>query len=626
MERELTVRAVVTGLAIGLVMTAAITYLALYSGLAVSAAVPAALVCTGIARGTARRAALRMGVLENNIAQTIASSGEALAVGVVFTVPALQLAGVRHGLGYWEVSLMAALGGLLGVLLVIPLRRPVTVDAPELTYPESVTSATITRTGAGGRRALLPAGLALLAGAAFKSLSGVVQVISGTVEGAFRVGGVLFYGGADISLALAGVGLVLRLRVAALLLLGGVISWGVAIPLLAGPAGPAGLVALAWDTWRGQARYLGIGAMVVSGCWSVVRARASIGGGVRHALDGLRRAGRGVAGADADLPLRWVPAGGVVIWAGIAGLTLAMTGSAVLAVVTATLAVVLVFFLAAVAATVVGVVGNSNSPVSGLAICALLAAAPVLTLVRAGTGTPVVAAALLVAVLVCTATATAGDTAQHFKTTQLLGGTPRRVQLVQLLGVGVFAFVVAPVVVLLLSGYGLGPGSQIKAPQAVVFANLAGALFDGGDLPVGMLAAGAGLGVVLILAGRMFPRLPVMAVAIGMYLPLSLSVPMFAGGLTGELLERAARRHSPAAGRASYDRAVLVCSGLITGEALAGLAAAVPRSMGVDLPVRVLDSAPLSLAALAAVLAGVYRHARGSRATAVPAGRAAAGD
>ncbi|MEU4580110.1 OPT family oligopeptide transporter [Nonomuraea sp. ATR24] len=617
---ELSVRSVGIGFAVGFVMTAAITYLALYSGLAISAAIPAALICTGLIRVRAKRAT----VLENNLAQTIASSGEALAVGVAFTLPALVLAGVRQDLDYWEVSLAAALGGLLGVLFMIPLRRSLTVESPELTYPESVAAAKIAEAGEDGRGTLLPAGLAVLAGAVFKVLSSVVQVISGTVEGAVAIGGRVFYGGMDISLALVGVGLIVKLRFTVMIVAGGVLSWLVAIPLLADvPAAGGSLVTLAWDTWASHIRYLGIGAMIVGGCWSIVQARTSIARGARTAFAGLRPGRRAATErTDTDLGMRWVVGGVALAGLGIFAFVWSMVGSVALAALSAVVAVVLVFFFSAVSGYVVGFVGNSNNPISGLAICGFLAASLIFTLLRAGADSRVVLCVLLIAVFVCTATATAGDTAQHVKTGAILGGTPRRVQLAQLFGVGVFAFVVAPIVVLLLAGYGIGgEGSDtLKAPQAVIFANLADAVFTRGSVPMGMLWTGAGIGVALIVLDQVLRRVTggaviyVMPIAIGIYLPLSLSLPLLVGGLLAHALERAGRRSGePGAEDVAHDRAVLVCSGLITGEALVGLSAALPRSMGWDLPIRVLDNPFVSLAALGLVLAALFWYANAAR-------------
>jgi putative OPT family oligopeptide transporter len=607
---ELTLRAIAIGFAIGLVMTAAITYVALYSGLAISAAIPAAVICTGAMRMFRTRSTL----LENNVAQTIASSGEALAVGIVFTIPALVISGVRTDLSYWEVSVTAALGGLLGVLFTIPLRRSLVMESPELPFPESVASAKISRVGDDTKQSLLPALVAVLVGAVFKALSSFVQVVSTTVEGARRIGGAVFYGGMDLSLALVGVGIIVGLEFAVLMLFGGLISWLVAIPLMADPAAFAGhdLVAVAWQTWSSDVRYLGIGAMIVGGCWSIFQARGSISRGVRGAFAGVSgRNARRVDRTDADLPMGMVLAAIALVAAATFVFMTVMVGSVGLAALSTVITVGATVLFCAVAGYIVGQVGNSNNPISGMAICSLLLVSLIFILLRVAVDADLTLTVLLISAFVCAATATAGDTAQHLKSGALLGGTPRRIQLAQLAGVAVFAFVVAPIVVVLLAGYGIGADESgtFKAPQATIFANLADAVFTGA-VPQRMLLTGGAIAIALIAMDALLRRrttsrrAPVMPVAIGMYLPLSLSVPLLVGGLLGRLIRRAGHRTGSDTG---YDRAVLLCSGLITGEAIVGLSAAVPRSLGWQIPVPLVDSPILSIAALGLVLAWIVR-------------------
>jgi putative OPT family oligopeptide transporter len=609
--RELTIRAVVLGFAVGLVLTAAITYLALYSGLAISAAIPAAMICTGIIRVFFRRAS----ILENNLAQTIASSGEAMAVGVVFTIPALVLTGARQNLDYWEVTLTAALGGVLGVLFTIPLRRALTVESPELRYPESEAAATVARAGDQRARGLVPAALAVVVGAVFKALMSFFQVISTTVEGAVRVGGTVWYAGADMSLALTGVGVVVGLEFAAQLMVGGALSWLVALPLVAGRGAPGAgsTVAVAWDTWSTQVRFIGVGAMIIGGFWSIVRARHSIGRGARSALVGLRGNTRGQPSTDRDLPMAAVLASLGLVAAGTCVLVGVAVGSVWFGVGSALVIVVLVFAFTAVSGYVVGFVGNSNNPISGLAICAFLVASLLFIVIRVPVDARLTTSVLLISVFVCTATATAGDTAQHLKTGAILGATPWRIQLAQLAGVIGFAFVVAPIVVLLQRGYGIGTTDpdSLKAPQAAVFANLTHMVFGSGDVPRAMLWTGAAIALILIVADALLRRagseirLYVMPVAVGMYLPISISVPLFLGGLMAHVLRRRTRYHGVPASEAAHSRAVLLSCGLITGEALVGVSAAVPRWLGWH-PGPATASPALSVAALVFVLGSTF--------------------
>lgn len=612
--REMTARSVALGFSVGLVLTAAITYLALYSGVAISAAIPAAVICTGVIRVAMKRAT----VLENNFAQTIASSGEALAVGIVFTVPALVFAGVRDELSYWEITMVSALGGLLGVLFMIPLRRTLTVDSPELLYPESVAAAKIVRAGGERGHSLAPMALAVLAGAVFKVLVSIFQVIVGTVEGAFRLAGKVVYGGSDLSLALVGVGVIVGIDYTASMMVGGVISWLVAIPLAADASSvpQPELVGLAWDTWSSDVRFIGLGAMIVGAAWSIVETRGVIGRGVRRAFVSLRSVPSGqIDRTQRDLPMRGVA------WA--IGLTAvatfllmrAATGSTGIGLVSTLVVISLVLVFAAVSSYTVGLVGNSNNPASALAICAFLIASLLFIVVGFDGDARLTTSVLLISAFVCTAAAVAGDTAQHLKTGALLGATPRRQQSAQLIGVVAFAFVVAPIVVLLVQGYGLGTDQQdsLKAPQAVLFANLADMVFGDGGLPRTMLWIGAvtAVGVIVVDAllrrGRTPLRLYVMPVAIGMYLPISLTVPMFVGALVPIALRRATRRRSRETHDDAQDRSTLLWSGLITGEALVGVSVAVPHWLGWDVPVRLLDSSALSLAAFVLIILLVMR-------------------
>lgn len=618
---EMTATAIAVGFAIGLVLTAAITYLALYSGLAVSAAIPAALICTGVMRTLWRRTTL----LENNLAQTIASSGEALAVGVVFTVPALVLSGVRQELDYWEVSLAAALGGVFGVLCVIPLRRSFVRQSPELHFPESLACAKVSRAGEAGRRGLGPALLAVLGGAVFKAVQSFTGLLSTTVEGAARIGGRVFYGGIDISLALVAVGLIVELRFASLMLIGGVVSWLVAIPLTADTGGVAQheLVGLATQTWSSDIRFLGIGAMIVGGCWSVIQARASIARGIRAGVAGLR--GHDAPGDRTDTDL---PVGAVMLSMGIVTVATFVfmwwaTDAVWLALLSALVIAALTFAFSAVSGYIVGFVGSSNNPISGMALSAFFLVTLVFVAVRVDLGPSAMLCVLMVSVFVCTATATAGDTMQHLATGQMLGATPRRQQTAQIAGVVAFAFVVAPIVVLLQHGYGLGTAESeaLKAPQAAIFSHLADAVFHGGRFPERMLWTGVAVGVALVVADSLLKRfarsfrLFVMPVAIGMYLPFSLSVPLFLGGVLGWLLARASRRLPEERREVPRDRAVLVCSGIIAGESLVGLSAAAPRWAGWDIPFWGSANGLLSLAVfgLCMALVFVYANRAGTR-------------
>jgi putative OPT family oligopeptide transporter len=612
---ELSARGLILGLIIGTVMTAANTYLGLYAGMTVSASIPAAIVSMGILRGLMRRGT----ILENNIVQTVASAGESVAAGIIFTVPALVIAGVWTDFPYWKVTFIGLLGGVLGVLFMIPLRRTLIVEDKELIYPEGVACAQVLEAGETGGRSLVDIALSLVTGLIFKSLIGLVAVFRSTVEGAVRAGNSLVYFGADVSVALLGVGVIVGLEVGALVFLGGAIGWLVGIPIyyLTAPLPEGPVLDAAWEAWEGQIRYMGVGSMIVGGLWSMWSMRAGMLKGVREAIAGFRVQTTAKERTDEDMPASysaWILA---LAAAATIGLYYSMTGSISVGLVSGVVMVIACFFFVAVSSYIVGLVGSSNNPISGMTICALMFASVVL-LVLGMSGTAGVLGALGVAGVVCCAAATAGDTSQDLKTGYIVGATPRLQQIAQFIGVLLPTFAIAPILTLLHTAYGIGTGGDqaLRAPQATLFASIAQALFGQGSLPWTMVFLGAGIGVALIFSDEMLRRsgspfrTPVMPVAVGIYLPLSLSVPIFAGGLLSYLLARRARPFGQAAVDKSNHRAVLISSGLIAGEAIAGILIAFPRTLpqfaDQEFPIPMFDSGLLTLAALFAVVAVMY--------------------
>ena len=628
---ELSWRAVILGLIIGLVMTAANTYLGLYAGMTVSASIPAAIVSMGVLRGILRRGT----ILENNIVQTMSSAGESVAAGIIFTVPALVIAQVWTGFPYWEVTMIGLLGGVLGVLFMIPLRRTLIVEDKELIYPEGVACAQVLEAGQRGGRSLRDIVAAVAGGALFKSFIGVVGLFRGIVEGAVRLGGTLFYFGTDISVALLGVGIIVGLEVAALVFIGGAIGWVVSIPLyyLSHPLPEARVLDAAWDAWSEHIRYMGVGAMIVGGLWSMFSVRLGIAKGIREAVQGFgRRAGAPKQRTEQDLPTSRTFV--ILVLAVIATIILyrAITGSTSVAITAGVVMVIASFFFVAVSSYIVGLVGSSNNPISGMTICALIFASVVLLLLGMS-GTAGIVGALGVAGVVCCAAATAGDTSQDLKTGFLVKATPWKQQVAQFIGILIPAFIIAPVLSLLHEGYGIGTGGEqaLRAPQATLFASIARALFENTGLPWTMVGIGVAVAVGLIVldeslrrAGSRF-RTHVMPVAVGIYLPLSLSVPIFAGGLLSYVLVWTRSPAGRAVAEARRHTAILISSGLIAGEAIAGILIAVPRTLGVELPIPVVDSGILTLAAFGAVVTLVYyASARESGVAASRAGEPAA--
>lgn len=601
---EFSAQALLLGLLIGTVLTAANTYLGLYAGMTVSGSIPAAIVSMGVLRGILRRGS----ILENNIVQTMASAGESVAAGIIFTVPAMLITGVWSGFNYWQVTMIGALGGVLGVLLMIPLRRTLIVESKELVYPEGVACAQVLEAGEEGGSSLARIAAALAGGLVFKSCIGLFAIFRGTVEYAWRMGNSLFYMGADVSVALLGVGVIVGIEIGVQVVGGSLIAWGLAIPIysLSHPLPEGSALDAAWAAWSGQIRYMGVGAMIVGGLASMWKIRS----GVKRVLGQLRGGLQTSSGADRDIPL---PASALIFAAAACGtfiLYRAVTGSFSIALAAGLAMLIAAFFFVAVASYICGLVGSSNNPVSGMTICALMFSAGVLLLLGM-TGAGGILGALGVAGVVCCAAATAGDTSQDLKTGHLVGAAPRKQQIAQFIGVLVPALAIAPVLTLLHNAYGIGtdaPGA-LRAPQATLFASIAEAMFGSTDLPWNMVWIGAGIAVGILVLDAFLERLGsrfrahVMPVAVGIYLPLSLMVPIFLGGVVSTLLKRKPQ--------GALHNGVLIGSGLIAGEAIAGILIAVPRTLpqfaGTQIPVPVFDSLGLSVLALAAAMWAIYR-------------------
>lgn len=606
--REFTLQALVIGLLIGTVLTAANTYLGLYAGMTVSGSIPAAIVSMGILRGMLKRGTIH----ENNIVQTVASSGEAVAAGIIFTVPALIIAGVWTEFPFWKVSLIGLLGGSLGILFMIPLRRALIVEDKDLVYPEGVACARVLEAGETGGRPMLKIMGALCSGIGFKSLIGLVAVFRGTAEYAWRMAGTVLYLGTDISVALLGVGVIVGIEIGVAVLAGGAIGWLVAIPIYVflNPVPDQSAMDAAWGAWSDQIRYMGVGAMIVGGLSSMWAIRRGIAKALKQLASGIGRAKEAVARTDEDMSNKTVGAILCVVAIGTFVLYQSVTGSVSIAVTAGIVMLIASLFFVAVSSYICGLVGSSNNPISGMTICALMFSSVVL-LILGMSGTAGILGALGVASIVCCAAATGGDTSQDLKTGHLVGATPVKQQVAQFAGIVVPIFTIAPVLTLLHNAYGIGtdaPGA-LRAPQATLFASIAQGLFGDSDLPWNMVGIGVVVAIGLLVvdgflkrSGSRF-RAHVMPVAVGIYLPIALMVPIFLGGLISHQL----KNRSEAATR----NGVLIASGLIAGEAIAGILIAIPKTVATEIPIPipVADSLLLSLAGLAAAMFLIHHFA-----------------
>lgn len=606
-QRELTPRAVIIALVLSVVMGAANVYLGLYVGLTVSASIPAAVIGMLILRGLFRNGT----ILEANQVQTGASAGESLAAGVIFTMPALILIGVWQEFDYVLTTLVAFTGGLLGILFMVPMRRVfVASSRAELKFPEGVACAEVLRSGEGSSdsRGAFAVAWGALIGAAVKVFSSIVVLLKGTLEtAAVSSSGRIFFFGSDISPALLAVGFIVRLNVAALIFLGGALGWLVAMPFFP-VAEIEDPVEAAYGLWSSQIRYIGVGAMVMGGVQSIFKVRH----GLMEAVTKLRGASQ--AKADSDDNQRDIGGGAIVVFSTlavvlVAGVYYSLTGSILITAATTVIMVLMSFFFTAVASYIVGLVGNSNSPVSGMTITAVLFTG-LLMVIFGFAGTEGMVATLGVAAIVCCAACTSGDVCNDLKTGQIVGATPYRQQIMQIAGVFVGALVMAPVLQLLHSNIpgGIG-GKELSAPQAALFAGLAKGLFGEGDpLPWTLIGIGAGAAVVMMVLDALLERrgsdfrLHLMPIAVGMYLPFGIAPPILLGGVLAHLLAKGAK-DSVADKRLA--RGVLFASGVIAGESLTGVGRALYRAVGlseVAVPIPDVAVGPLTLAVAAGVV------------------------
>lgn len=587
--RELSLRAIVLGLSLSVVMAAANVYLGLYAGMTVSASIPAAVVGMILLRGLFRNGT----ILEANQVQTAASAGESLAAGIIFTLPALVLIGAWTRFDPVLTALIGFTGGLLGILLMIPMRRVFVAD-PSLPFPEGVACATVLETadrGATGRADATNVFFGGALGAVFKLLVGYVGLLRGTLESALVAGGRVFFVGADASPALLSVGFIVGANVSSLLFVGGALGWLVLIPLhpeleaflaraetlfdlslvgapLALPGDP---IEAAYRVWSSRIRYVGVGTMAVAGLSSIWRVRVGLVRAVRELRAGFSRR-VSTDDRDRDLPPYAILGWTVVAVLLVGGIYLHFTGDMAISTLATAAMLVMTFFFVAVASYIVGLVGNSNSPVSGMTITAVLFTGGLLY-VAGFSGMDGMLATLGVAAVVCCAACTSGDVCNDLKTGQLVGASPRRQQIMQIGGVLVASLVMGWVLELLHRAYGIG-SRELPAPQATLFANLARGFFGDGNLPWGMVGIGAVLGIVLVAVDGLLARrgsavrVHPMPVAVGVYLPFGISAPMFLGGLLSLLLSRGA---TGAEREGRLHRGVLFASGAIAGESLTGV-------------------------------------------------------
>ena len=583
---ELTVKAVLIGIVLAVVFGAANAYLGLRVGLTVSASIPAAVMAVAIFR------VLRRGsILETNMVQTIGSAGESVAAGVIFTLPALfiwQRTDPTIGVDLLQVSVIAAIGGLLGVLFMIPLRRfLISREHGKLPYPEGTACAEVQVAGeaGGGKARLLFSGLGV--GALYQALAnrnGLAlwnESPSQPLPAKAEIGG-------DFTPELLGVGFIIGPRIAAIMFAGSALAWLLLIPAInlwggdsvVYPAGQPMSALGSGDIWNNYIRYVGAGAVGFAGIVTLLKSLPTI---VESFKLGLGQVGAGGGGdlprTQQDLPLKMVL--GV---AALLAVTLWLWPGVPVGLTGAVLIVIFSFFFVTVSSRIVGLIGSSSNPVSGMTIAALILTSLIFVALGLNDGTGASKVAVLaVGAVVCISAAVAGDTSQDLKTGFLVGATPRRMQAGEMLGVLASAAVMGGVLVVLNESYGIGTVDGLPAPQATLMSLVIDGVLNA-SLPWGFVL----IGILIAAVAEFVFKLPSLALAVGVYLPVSLMTPIFVGGLMRWALNRkyrdagAADGEDGAAGAADghdggsdlaehRERGVLFASGLIAGAALVGV-------------------------------------------------------
>lgn len=588
---ELTLKAILLGASLSVILSAANAYFGLFAGLTVSASIPAAVISMAILK-----AFKNSNILENNLVQTAASAGESLAAGVIFTIPALVIMGYWQEFNYWETAIISVTGGILGILFTIPLRNALIVKE-KLKFPEGLATAEVLKTGERGDQSVKFLVWGGLAGGLFKLSDAVLNLWSGLFEKAALFNQRIYlYFGLNLSPALVAVGYIVGLNISFLVFLGGAISWYLAMPIYVGMYGPPEGITdptqIGGAIWSSQIRYLGVGAMVVGGLWALISLRSSLATALASGIEAFKDRGnhfKNKIRTDLDTPMSWVLIGVGVMVIPIFIIYLREIQQVSITALMSVIMIIAGFLFSAVAGYMAGLVGSSNNPISGVTIATILSASLLLAALM-GTDDPGrgAAAAILVGAVVCCAAAIAGDNMQDLKAGYILGATPYKQQIMQGVGVVAGAIAIAPVLNYLLEGYGIGAPTlekpdSLTAPQATLMQSVAVGIFGEG-LPWNMVSIGAVIAAIIIAIDVYLKkinsdfRMPVLAVAVGLYLPLELDTSIFVGGILAWLVSRYFRKRTSgthAAQENAGKAGLLLASGLITGEALMGILIAI---------------------------------------------------
>ena len=572
---EFTATSIIIGVLLAIIFGAANAYLGLRVGMTVSASIPAAVISMGVIRVIMKKDS----ILESNMVQTIGSAGESLAAGAIFTLPALFLwanEGKTEAPNLLTISLIALVGGVLGVLFMIPLRNALIVkEHGVLPYPEGTACAEVLLAGEEGGTSAKTVFAGMGLSAVFKFITDGLKVVPGVVTAPIRSLRTAF--SAEVYPALLGVGYICGIKIASYMFAGALLGWFVLIPAITIFGGPTtmypGDVPIAQmyaeggadAIWGSYIRYIGAGAVAAGGIISLIKSLPLIVSTFKDSLKGLKGGTKaGSLRTEQDLDMRLVLGGSLVLI-----LVIWLLPAIPVSLIGALLVVVFGFFFATVSSRMVGLVGSSNNPVSGMAIATLLFSTLVLK-VTGNTGVSGMIGAIAIGSVICIVAAMAGDTSQDLKTGYILGATPKKQQIGELLGAVVAAFTIGGVLLLLNSAWGFGT-TELAAPQATLMKMITEGVMNG-NLPWPLVLIGIFAAIVVEILG-----IPVLPVAIGLYLPLELSATIMIGGVIRWIVDKkSADKNGEASG------GVLFCSGLIAGEGLVGILLAILAVVGVS--------------------------------------------
>ena len=580
---EMTVTSVIMGMILAVVFGAANAYLGLRVGMTVSASIPAAVISMGVIRVIMKKNS----ILESNLVQTIGSAGESLAAGAIFTMPALFLwaeEGLTEKPGLVEITLIALCGGVLGVLFMVPLRNALIVkEHATLLYPEGTACADVLLAGeeGGSNAATVFSGMGIAA--AFKFIVDGLKVIPADVAVAFKS----FKGeiGMEVYPALLGVGYIVGPRIASFMFVGSIVGWLVIIPLIClfGPdislyPAEAGVTISqlyadggAAAIWSNYVKYIGAGAIATGGIISLIKSLPLIISTFRDSMKSMKGAQNGgTLRTEKDLPMGVILAGIVamvfIIWF-VPAIPVNFLGALMI--------VVFGFFFATVSSRMVGMIGSSNNPVSGMAIATLLLATFAIK-ATGETGIDGMKGAIAIGSVICIIAAIAGDTSQDLKTGYLLGATPKTQQIGELLGVVVSGLAIGGVLYLLDAAWGYGT-AEVPAPQAGLMKMIVEGIM-GGELPWTLVFVG-----VFLALGLEILRIPVMPFAIGLYLPIYLNTTIMIGGVVRMFMDGRKKVDSKTK-ESQVTNGTLYCAGMIAGEGLVGIFLAILAVAGISIP------------------------------------------